>query len=533
VWSPGQRIGDYELIAKLREGGMATLFLARLVGASGFSRHVAIKVIHPDLADDEQFRQMFLDEALLSSRIQHPNVVHVEELGQHGDAHFLTMEFVHGCSLSQLQRALLSRGRRLAPAFAARIAMHVADGLHAAHETCDDEGRSLNVVHRDVTPENILLAYAGHVKLIDFGIAKALGRRHRTMDGLLKGKFRYMAPEQALGKPVDRRVDIYQLGIVLWEMLTLRRLFLEERDADLLAAVQNPKIVPPSKLVDRIPPALDAAVMAALDPQAKRRPADAQAFARLLGKAVPSAHEVDSGSLRALLLAVMNDQRQHDRKTYPPGVYDRLDKQVETQPLGGSPASGLDPVFLHHTVEHTAPYGSDSANAAAEGPTKGGDAARSQRPARVLRPRPRRRRLVRMASELRTTLTRIVKQSFVGSRAYFLVLGGALGLAGALALITLAVRPRARVLPPLPVVSTELSPAAAQPIHQEPPLEAVRMDLSSVDAPAADAGRSKPASGARNRGRGPARKPVRSEGGTTAGTIIMVDGTPMFSEPGF
>src|SRR5690349_11219890 len=115
-------MGSYELLAKVRDGGMATLYLARRTGVSGFSRHVAIKVVHADLANDEQFRQMFLDEALLSSRIQHPNVVHVEELGQHGSAHFLVMEYVHGCSLSMLQRALLERRRRLAPAFAARIA---------------------------------------------------------------------------------------------------------------------------------------------------------------------------------------------------------------------------------------------------------------------------------------------------------------------------------------------------------------------------------------------------------------------------
>ncbi|HEY6882295.1 MAG TPA: serine/threonine-protein kinase, partial [Polyangiales bacterium] len=184
MWRAGQKVGEYELLAQLREGGMATLFLARRSGAAGFSRHVAIKVVHPELADDEQFCNMFLDEALLSSRIQHPNVVHVEELGQHEGAHFLVMEFVHGCSLSQLQRGLVARRRRLAPAYAVQIAMQVADGLHAAHQLADEHGRALDVVHRDVTPENILLAYTGHVKLIDFGIAKAYGRRHRTMDGL-------------------------------------------------------------------------------------------------------------------------------------------------------------------------------------------------------------------------------------------------------------------------------------------------------------------------------------------------------------
>ena len=140
VWSVGQKIGDYELLAHLRDGGMASLFLARRLGAAGFTRDVAIKIVHPELAGDAQFRAMFLDEALLSARIQHPNVGHVEELGEIDGTHFLVMEFVHGCSLAQLQRALIEKGRRLAPAFAVRIAMHVADGLHAAHETCDEQG---------------------------------------------------------------------------------------------------------------------------------------------------------------------------------------------------------------------------------------------------------------------------------------------------------------------------------------------------------------------------------------------------------
>ena len=359
---PGQRIGDYEIVAKLREGGMATLFLARRSGAAGFSRHVAIKVVHPDLANDEQFRQMFLDEALLSSRIDHPNVVHVEQLGQHEDAHFLTMEFVHGCSLSQLQRALLARGRRLAPAFATRIAMHVADGLHAAHETLDDSGRPLNVVHRDVTPENILLAYGGHVKLIDFGIAKAYGRKHRTMDGLLKGKFRYMAPEQAYGKAIDRRTDVYQLGIVLWEMLTLHKLFDSEFENELLAQAREPQVRPPSSVVDRIPPALDHAVMMALAADPARRHPTAQVFARALAKAMPSAHDVDSGALSALLLGTMQEHRRREQATYPPGIYERLEQQIDTLRMGGELAPGDGQRALQrHTVEQTSPYGSDSA----------------------------------------------------------------------------------------------------------------------------------------------------------------------------
>ncbi|MDB4990718.1 MAG: Serine/threonine protein kinase PrkC, regulator of stationary phase [Myxococcaceae bacterium] len=452
MWSAGEKIGDYEIIAKLREGGMATLYLARHTAASGASRHVAIKVIHPRLASDEQFRQMFLDEAMLASRIEHPNVVRVEELGKHEGAHFLTMEFVHGCSLAQLQRVLLAQKRRLAPAFAARIVMHVAEGLHVAHELCDDTGRLLNVVHRDVTPENILLAYDGHVKLIDFGIAKAYGRRHRTQDGLLKGKFRYMAPEQALSKTIDRRVDIYQLGIVLWEMLTLRRLFAAEREIDLLASVQRPKVAPPSSLVDRIPAELDDVVMAALDPDPRRRPSDALSFARALEKAVPSAREVDARALRGLLEAAMLEHRQRESSSYPAGVYERLElrPQKGTQQLVGSAsattrASAPRPVLA--TYELTEQFGSDSSQAV----TRTGDVSRqtARRNARALRGR-RPLELVRFASELRTSLTRIVDAGFIGSRAYWILIGGVLGLAAALLLITLALHPSARAVPALP-----------------------------------------------------------------------------------
>jgi serine/threonine-protein kinase len=557
MWRAGQSVGEYELIAQLREGGMATLFLAKRSGAAGFSRHVAIKVIHPDLAEDEQFRQMFLDEALLSSRIQHPNVVHVEELGQHESAHFLVMEFVHGCSLSQLQRALVGRGRRLAPAFATRIAMHVADALHAAHETRDERGRLLDVVHRDVTPENVLLAYAGHVKLIDFGIAKAYGRRHRTLDGLLKGKFRYMAPEQALGKAVDRRVDIYQLGIVLWEMLTLRRLFDAEGDADLLQSVQRPRVSAPSAWVDRIPPALDAAVMAALAPDPRQRPADAQTFARTLARAMPSAHDVDSGALRALLLAAMQEQRKRDRGTYPPGVYDRLDQQVETLPLAGSEraSQAAATVLLRHTLEHTAPDGSD----------KG-----LEQPAVKTAPQPLRRatfgsrrssaserEFVRL-ERWRTTLTHALRGSFVASRALWLALGcAAAGAVAALLLVALATRSPRNVAPPalpravaVPPPRAAAAPAQAAAIAPPSASEAVSAaqptGARAVDSAAQpSAGRpvereqlerrpqaTRDAGGSLRRNGSGLRKAGDHAAERAAG-LVIIDGTPLASDPGF
>jgi hypothetical protein len=550
VWSAGQKLGSYELVANLRSGGMATLFLAKRVGAAGFSRPVAIKVVHPELANDIQFRQMFLDEALLSSRIQHPNVVRVEELGEHQGLHYLVMEFVHGCSLAQLARALSARGRRLAPAFATRIAMHVADALHAAHETRDSAGRLLEVVHRDVSPENILLAYAGHVKLIDFGIAKAYGRRHKTQEGLLKGKFRYMAPEQAQAKGVDRRTDIYQLGIVLWEMLTQRKLFDGETDIALLAQVREPRIVPPGSLVDRIPPALDAAVMMALAKNPSRRHPDAQVFARALAKALPSAHDVDGGALSALLLGTMEEQRSRQKATYPEGVYERLDQQIETLRVAGDePAPQAEKGALQkYTVEDTAPYGSDAAAdgkavrsepapraaeiTASEGAPRNESRALSPS-VRPLPVDPRKRRLVRLASELRTTFTAI-ENELRGKHGAWLAMGAAVGLAFALALITSVVRQRPHHPPPT-LPGTQVVRAPPPP---PPPVLAAPQANPAETSPAPDSVErapevaASPAASARDASVVETRRLARPQSKRQP-TLGSVDGTPLFTEPGF
>jgi serine/threonine protein kinase len=540
VWVAGQKIADYELVANLRSGGMATLFLARRLGAAGFARPVAIKLVHPELANDDQFRQMFLDEALLSSRIQHPNVVHVEELGEHEGAHYLVMEFVHGCSLAQLTRALITRGRRLSPAFAARIAMHVAEALHAAHETRDERGRLLQVVHRDVSPENILIAYAGHVKLIDFGIAKAFGRKHKTQEGLLKGKFRYMAPEQAFTKPIDRRTDLYQLGIVLWEMLTQRRLFDGENDIALLQQVRDPKIVPPSAKVDRIPPALDAVVMAALAKDPARRPPDAQTLARSLAKAVPQVHDVDSGALSALVMNVMQEHRQREQATYPPGVYERLEQQIETLKEARQAPDVQEraaAAVQHSTLEHTSPYGSDSPAGAQQRATsvrptaatqpafQPQPGARARGSLHKLERRPRVRRLVRLASELRTTITAI-EQGLRGKRLLWLLLGTGVSLAFTLAVVTVVVRQRPHPRAPAPPV-----PALPAPLRAALP-EMLAGDASAEQADAHVPHDQAAASAAapletRDGGSG------RSAKGRRAPVLGSVDGTPLFTEPGF
>jgi serine/threonine protein kinase len=286
VFGVGQTVGNYRIESRLSEGGMATLVLGRRAD-DPTSAPVAIKVIHEHLSEDWQFVRMFIDEALISVRLRHPNVVRTEELGEQNNVYFLVMEYVHGCSLAQLLRAMGKQGRRMRPEIGVWIAQQVAAGLHAAHEMTGDDGALLGVIHRDVSPQNILLAVDGHVKLLDFGIAKAKGRAERTEAGVIKGKVRYMSPEQAAGDDIDHRVDIYALGVVLWEMLTMRRYIDGKSDLELIRKVRAPDRVPPSKKAQGVGPLIDDACMAALSVDPRDRPATAAHLYHLLAKAVP------------------------------------------------------------------------------------------------------------------------------------------------------------------------------------------------------------------------------------------------------
>ncbi len=221
--APGYRLDRYELLCPIAQGGMAAVWLARFQGKHGFEKLVAVKTILPLYADDAQFRQMFLDEATIASRIEHGNVAQILDLGEHEGTLYLVMEWVDGDSVSRLERAVAQVGGLFPQAMALRIASDALAGLHAAHELCDAEGRSLSVVHRDVSPQNVLVTPRGVVKVIDFGIAKARDRAaEETRSGVFKGKLHYMAPEQALGKGLDRRADIWAMAAVLYRLLAQR-----------------------------------------------------------------------------------------------------------------------------------------------------------------------------------------------------------------------------------------------------------------------------------------------------------------------
>lgn len=314
-FSTGDSIAGHEIVAYVKEGGMASLFLARRHGAAGFQKPVAIKVVHPHLAEKGPFIQMFVDEARLAARIDHPNVVRTDALLEHAGTYVMVMEYVDGVSLFQLLKRLAKRGRRLSPALAVHIAAQIAEGLHAAHELRDGRGDPMHVVHRDVSPQNVLLSWGGHVKVIDFGIAKSRSRLQETRVGVIRGKLAYMSPEQARGKRLDRRTDVYALAIVLWEMLACRRLF-RGSDVELLNMVRDPVIPSPRDYEVDLEPALEDALFRALAPDPEDRTPDGQTFRDEILQACPAARRLHASDLSGILEAVLHDVKDDSPVTW-------------------------------------------------------------------------------------------------------------------------------------------------------------------------------------------------------------------------
>lgn len=275
-----KRIGRYEVLGQLATGGMAEILLARITGPGEFRRAVVIKRILPGYAGQSSFVKMFLDEARIVATIRHPNVVQVQELGEHEGNAFLVMEYVEGENASSILKRTVASGVPLDPRLAAHVVAEMCAGLHAAHELVDDQGRHQNLVHRDVSPQNVIVGYDGHVKLVDFGIALTDNRGARTEPGEVKGKFEYMSPEQGHGQPLDRRSDLFSAGVVLYELSTGRRLFKRPSAAKTLDAILREPVVPPSRVVNDFPPALDAIVQKAL----AKDPADRWATAAEMRK---------------------------------------------------------------------------------------------------------------------------------------------------------------------------------------------------------------------------------------------------------
>ncbi|HEX4334614.1 MAG TPA: protein kinase [Polyangiaceae bacterium] len=282
-------IGRYALFGEIAAGGMATVHFGRLVGPVGFSRTVAIKRLHAQYAKDPEFVAMFLDEARLASRIQHPNVVTTLDVVNMPHEVFLVMEYLQGESLSRLIRNARKLGEMVPPGHAVSVIAGMLHGLHAAHEAKSERREALNIVHRDVSPQNVLVGVDGAARVLDFGVAKAAMRSQSTRDGQMKGKLSYMSPEQLNGKPVDRRTDLFAAGVVLWEALTGRRLFDGADAGEIFAKLLASEIARPSSLVEGISPALDDVVMKALERDPDKRHQTARQFAiELEGSTTPA-----------------------------------------------------------------------------------------------------------------------------------------------------------------------------------------------------------------------------------------------------
>jgi eukaryotic-like serine/threonine-protein kinase len=277
-----QRLGRYEILREIATGGMAKVYLGRVVGEGGFERLVAVKVMHPHLASEPEFVAMFLDEARLAARIRHPNVVPTIDVEKGDDGVFLVMDYIEGPSLRSLHRGIKRDKRTMPVEISLRVLLDVLAGLHAAHELEGADGKPLHLVHRDVSPHNVIVSIDGVARLTDFGVARATARISSTAAGQLKGKLPYMAPEQLLGHALDRRTDIYAAGVVLWELCTAKQLFKAENEGALLHLVLAGAQTPPHHIAPSIPPSVAGVCMRALAPDPAARFPDAEEFGEAL-----------------------------------------------------------------------------------------------------------------------------------------------------------------------------------------------------------------------------------------------------------
>lgn len=310
----GRVLGRYVLCYELASGGMATVYLARTEGSSGFDRLVALKIIHPHLAKQREFVDMFLDEAKIAARIVHPNVCSVFDFGEEEGTYYLAMDYLVGETMGRLMRAAWKKPgvvqrKNTFPIFA-RVIAEAAEGLHAAHESRGDDGQLLGVVHRDVTPQNLFVGYDGSLRVVDFGVALAVGRSHHTAVGTLKGKYPYMSPEQVTQQSVDRRSDVWGLGVCLWEMLAGKRLFRQTSEFETLKAVTEARLPKPSDINPAVPASLDAIVQRALTRDREVRYPTARDMSKDLSAAISALGGATAGDVAELMDELFATERK-------------------------------------------------------------------------------------------------------------------------------------------------------------------------------------------------------------------------------
>ena len=349
----GARLGRYELLGELGVGGMARVCLAKAVGEGGFERLVAVKLLHEHLANEQEFIAMFLDEARLAARIRHPNVVSTLDVQSESGKRYLVMDYVEGPALSALISTLKREGKPMPLEIALRIQLDVLSGLHAAHELKDEAGQLVGLVHRDISPHNVLVGKDGVARITDFGVARAEMRLSSTRSGELKGKVPYMAPEQIVNEPVDRRADVYAAALVLWEMLAQRRLLVADNQGALLQRIVGGAYEPAAPHHPEVFPELDELLARAMDKDLASRIGSAAQFADALEE-VAHAAGVRIASTRAVAAFVV----QHT----PAGPSVRALPRA----LAGSSSTSSGVVTLTASLEGAPSRGGP---AAGEGPT--------------------------------------------------------------------------------------------------------------------------------------------------------------------
>ncbi len=312
---PVRRFGAYTLVKKLATGGMAEIWLARQRGLAGFNRFVVIKKILSHLAEQKTFRDMFLDEARTCAALSHPNIVQVYDLGRVDESYFIAMEFISGENLAAIAWRGMKRSHPFPPYYAARVIADACKALHYAHHLKGTDGHPLHIVHRDISPQNILVTYEGEVKIVDFGIAKAASKSEVTKTGMLKGKFSYMSPEQCLGSAVDNRSDIFALGILLYELCTGKRLFKHESELMILEMITKRSVVAPSQVAASISAGLEDIIMKALEKDPRRRFQNSQEMQFALEEYLrDEGHQTTNADIAAYMRGLFADKIEEKRK---------------------------------------------------------------------------------------------------------------------------------------------------------------------------------------------------------------------------
>tara|TARA_B100001989_G_C24551467_1_gene475257 strand:- start:68 stop:2533 length:2466 start_codon:yes stop_codon:yes gene_type:complete len=376
----GIQFGKYRIFSKLAVGGMAEVFLAKQSGLGGYSRTVVLKCILPHLAQQPQFVTMFLDEARVASQLNHPNICQIYEIGQVDGIYYIAMEYVRGQDLKKFRKRYYTQDAPIASPYllSAAIISQAASALQHAHVAKDDDGQLLNIVHRDVSPTNLILSYQGVVKLVDFGVAKASIQEHKTRAGMVKGKYRYMSPEQLSGYEIDRRSDIFSLGIVLYELSTNVGLFRRKTESETIQAIHHDPIVPPSTFDKRYPQMLEEILMRSLARNTQERYQSCDEFRRDLESFLR--HETpetfDSHHVSNLMLRLFTDEEELDRSgvSRPPLSRDDIKR------FGSQELSAIQLMQSAHIGEDHTPTGNYVAQISHQHPGQANSAVRQSSP---------------------------------------------------------------------------------------------------------------------------------------------------------